>query len=182
MSQARSNEPAPLSEAKTQALNGRLRIAPAEESQLALILEFIRKLAQYEKLTDEVAATEEHLQRWLFGPESVAEAIFAYVDESPAAFAIFFPNFSTFLGRPGLYLEDLFVEPAYRGTGIGKALLAHLARLATDRGYGRLEWAVLDWNQPAIDFYRSIGARAMDDWTIFRLTGDALARVGQLAP
>ena len=179
MPQAPSDEPRPLSEAKTQAVNGSLRIAPAHEGEAPTVLAFIRKLAEYEKLADEVLATEECLRIWLFGPHSVAEVILAYLDEVPVGFAIFFPNFSTFLGRPGLYLEDLFVEPAYRGAGIGRAILAYLATLTQERGYGRLEWAVLNWNQPAIDFYKGLGAVPMNDWTTFRLAGDALVRAGE---
>jgi len=139
------------------------------------VLGFIRELAVYEKLEHQVVATDEDLRRWLFGPDAVAEVVLAIEDGAPAGFALFFHNFSTFLGRPGLYLEDLFVREASRGRGIGKALLVHLASLAVARGYGRVEWAVLDWNQPAIEFYRSLGASLLDDWRICRLTGDALA-------
>jgi GNAT superfamily N-acetyltransferase len=152
-----------------------IRIEPATESQAPLILEFIRGLAEYEKLADEVVATEESLRRSLFGPRPDAEVVIAYADEQPAGFALFFHNYSTFLGRRGLYLEDLFVKPAFRGIGIGRALLRHLARLALDRGCGRLEWWVLDWNEPAIRFYEALGARPMSDWTIYRLSGPALA-------
>jgi GNAT superfamily N-acetyltransferase len=159
-----------------------LRIAAATEAEVPVLLAFIRKLAEYEKLADEVEATEEHVRTALFGPNRVAEALLAYLDDEPAAFAVFFHNFSTFLGRPGIYLEDLFVDPPYRGMGIGKALLIELARLARARNCGRLEWAVLDWNESAIEFYRSLGAVPMDDWTIFRLTGDALARLAEQEP
>ncbi len=159
-----------------------LRIAAATEADVPVLLAFIRKLAEYEKLTDQVTATEEHVRAAMFGPGRVAEALLAYLDGEPVAFAVFFHNFSTFLGRPGIYLEDLFVDPPYRGKGIGKALLIELARLARARNCGRLEWAVLDWNDSAIEFYRSLGAVPMDDWTIFRLTGDALARLADQEP
>lgn len=154
-----------------------IRIVPAAEPDLPLILGFIRKLADYEKLSHQVVATEELLRETLFGARRVAEVVFAYLGDEPAGFALFFHNFSTFLGRPGIYLEDLFVERAHRGKGVGKALLTHLARLAVERGCGRFEWAVLDWNQPAIDFYKSLGALPLEDWKLFRLSGDALRRV-----
>jgi GNAT superfamily N-acetyltransferase len=154
-----------------------VRISPAREAQLPLILEFIRKLAEYEKLLDEVVADEETLRESLFGPDSPAKVIFAYVEEQPVGFAVYFHNFSTFAGRAGIYLEDLFVEPAFRGRGIGMALLAYIARVAKERGCARLNWAVLDWNQPAIDFYRRLGAVALEDWTVFRLSGEALDRL-----
>jgi GNAT superfamily N-acetyltransferase len=159
-----------------------LRIVPATEADVPVLLAFIRKLAEYEKLADEVEATEEHVRSALFGPNRVAEALLAFLGGEPVAFAVFFHNFSTFLGRPGIYLEDLFVDPPQRGKGIGKALLVELARLARARNCGRLEWAVLDWNESAIEFYRSLGAVAMEDWTIFRLTGDALARLAEEEP
>ena len=149
-----------------------IRSATAEDT--ALILGFIRDLAAYEKLSHEVTATEEDLRRTLFVENPVAEALLLFEGENPAGFAVFFHNFSTFLGKPGIYLEDLFVRPLYRKKGYGKALLTHLAALAIERGCGRFEWSVLDWNQPSIDFYRSLGARPMEDWTIFRLDGDAL--------
>ncbi len=154
-----------------------LRIAPATESDVAVLLSFICKLAEYEKLADQVEATEEHVRAALFGPGRVAEALLAYLGGEPVAFAVFFHNFSTFLGRPGIYLEDLFVDPPHRGKGVGKALLIELARLARARNCGRLEWAVLDWNESAVEFYRSLGAVPMDEWTIFRVTGHALARL-----
>lgn len=142
---------------------------------MPLILALIRELAEYEKLTHEVVADEEALRRNLFGEgRRGAEAVIAEQSGEPAGFALFFHNFSTFLGKPGLYLEDLFVRPQFRGWGVGKALLAHLAALAKERGCGRLEWWVLDWNEPAIGFYRSIGAEAMDEWTVYRVTGEAL--------
>ena len=154
-----------------------LRIAPAAERDLPLILDFIRKLAEYEKLSHQVAATEDLLRDALFGSRPVAEVLIAYWNDAPVGFALFFHNFSTFLGRKGIYLEDLFVDPSHRGKGIGKALLIHLAKLAKERNCGRFEWAVLDWNQTAIDFYKALGALPLDDWTLFRLTGDALDRL-----
>lgn len=154
-----------------------LRIAPASAADVPLILSFIQKLAEYEKLSHEVVATEAGLRAWLFGDKPMAEVLMAYWDEQPAGFALFFHNFSTFLGRPGIYLEDLFVEPAYRRNGIGKAMFRELARIAKKRGCGRLNWAVLDWNQPSIDFYKSLGAVALDDWTVFRLAGEPLERM-----
>ncbi|HEX8431565.1 MAG TPA: GNAT family N-acetyltransferase [Longimicrobium sp.] len=157
-----------------------LRIRPALPADVPLILHFIRRLAEYERLAHEVVATEEILRDSLFGARPAAEVVIAEWEGAPAGFALFFHNFSTFLGRPGLYLEDLFVEPEQRGRGIGRALLGHLARVATERGCGRLEWSVLDWNRDAIRFYRSLGAEAMDDWTVYRVTGDALAALAAL--
>ena len=139
----------------------------------AIILRFIRELAAYELMENEVVATEELLGEWLFDKRA-AEVLFAVADDQEVGFALFFPNFSTFLGRAGLYLEDLFVLPDYRGRGIGAALLRELARIAVDRGYGRFEWACLDWNKPSIDFYLSLGAEPMSDWTGYRLSGDTL--------
>jgi GNAT superfamily N-acetyltransferase len=150
------------------------QIRPATAADVALILEFIRDLAVYEKLLPEVEATEERLRATLFGPQPAAECILAFAAGAPAGFAVYFTNYSTFLAKPGLYLEDLFVKPAFRGHGIGKALLLHLAKLANVRGYGRMEWSVLDWNQPAIEFYEALGARRMKEWQICRLTGAAL--------
>ena len=158
------------------------QIRPATPADLPLILGFIRGLATYEKLLHEVEATEAKLGATLFGPRPAAECLLAFAGEgTPAGFAIFFTNYSTFLARPGLYLEDLFVSPEFRGRGIGKALLLHLARLANQRGCGRMEWSVLDWNQPAIEFYESIGAERKSDWTICRLTGPALAQYAPTA-
>lgn len=148
----------------------------AERRDVPLILRYIRELARYEKLEEEVVATEEILEEWLFDKEK-AEVIFAVADGREVGFALFFHNFSTFLGRAGLYLEDLYVEPAYRGQGIGTALLKELARIAVARGCGRLEWWCLDWNQPSIEFYRALGAEAMDDWTVYRLSGETLAKL-----
>ena len=159
---------------KTQMLN----IRAAERGDTALILELIRGLAEYEKLSHEVVATPELLEKWLFGERPVAEVLIAEWEGLPRGFALFFHNFSTFLGRPGFYLEDLYVQPEFRGRGIGKALLLRLARLAVERGYGRVEWSVLDWNEPAIQFYKSLGAKPMDEWTVFRLTGDGLTAAG----
>jgi len=149
----------------------------AEPADAALILGFIKELAEYEKLSHEVTATEEVLQETLFGHRRVAEVIVGEYHGEAVGFALFFHNFSTFLGRPGIYLEDLFVKPQMRGRGFGKALLAYLARLAVARKCGRVEWAVLDWNAPAIRFYRKLGAVTMDDWTVHRLTGAALHRL-----
>jgi len=149
-----------------------LRFATAADT--SIILEMIRELAEYERLADEVVADEAGLHRSLFGERPHAEVLIAEVNGEPVGFALFFHNFSTFLGRPGIYLEDLFVRPSARDRGIGAALLARLARLAVERGCGRLEWSVLDWNEPAIGFYRKLGAVAMEEWTAFRLTGDAL--------
>ena len=147
---------------------------------MPLILELIRGLAEYERMSDQVVATEVGLREALFGAQPSAEVIVAYADDRPAGFALFFHNFSTFLGRRGLYLEDLFVIPEFRRLGIGRRLLTELARIAVARGCGRFEWSVLDWNTPAIEFYKRLGARPLDDWTIFRVTGDALTRLGDV--
>src|SRR5262249_37998601 len=149
-------------------------IREATEADVPLILQFIRDLAEYERLADRVVANEEKLRRTLFGSPRFAEVLIAEENGAPAGFALFFHNYSTFLAQPGIYLEDLFVRQEMRGRGIGKALLARLARIARDRGCGRVEWAVLDWNEPSIGFYRSIGAMSLDDWLIMRLTGEAL--------
>ena len=146
----------------------------ATENDTPLILEFIKKLAIYEKLKDQVSANTELLKKTLFGNRKVAEVILAEFNNKPVAFSLFFHNFSTFLGQPGLYIEDLFVEEDMRGKGIGKEILAFLARLAIERGCGRMEWWVLDWNTPAINFYRKMGAQAMDEWTVYRLDGKEL--------
>lgn len=154
-------------------------IRPATAADIPLILQFIRDLATYEKLAAEVEATEAGLERTLFptdGTPPAAHCIVAFADGVPAGFALYFFNYSTFLARPGLYLEDLFVPEKFRGQGIGKALLLHLAQIANARGCGRMEWAVLDWNQPAIEFYESLGARRMLDWQVCRLTGAALTQ------
>lgn len=152
-------------------------IRSATEADVPLILQFIRDLAVYEKLEHRVIASEESLRRTLFGNPRFAEVVFAEVDGKEAGFALFFHNYSTFLGQPGIYLEDLFVKPEMRGRGIGKSLLAYLARLARERGCGRVEWAVLDWNTPSINFYKSLGAVPLSDWIVFRLTGEALERL-----
>lgn len=154
-----------------------ITIRPAARSETSLVLGFIRELARYERLEHEVSASEAELSAALFGDRRYAEVIFAESGGMPVGFALFFHNFSTFKGRPGIYLEDLFVRPEARGRGIGKALLAHLARLAVERRCARLEWAVLDWNEPSIRFYRNLGAVSMDEWRIFRLTGPALEQL-----
>jgi GNAT superfamily N-acetyltransferase len=149
-------------------------LRPATRDDVPVIAELIRGLARFEKLEQEVVMTEELLAAGLFGDRPYAEVVLAEDDGRPVGFALFFHNFSTFLGRPGIYLEDLFVLPQHRGSGIGRLLLAHLARLAVERGCGRLEWAVLDWNRDAIQFYERLGARPNSDWTVYRLTGEAL--------
>lgn len=150
----------------------------AERKDTAEILSFIKCLADYEKMLDEVVADEETLEYWLFDQKK-AEVIFAVEGGEKVGFALFFHNFSTFLGRAGIYLEDLFVKPQHRGKGYGKALLTELARIAVERGCGRLEWWCLDWNQPSIDFYKSMGAVPMDEWTVFRITGETLQNLGK---
>ena len=154
-----------------------VRIVPATEKDTPVILSLIKGLADYERLAHEVEATAEGIHESLFGDWPAAEVVLAYVGSDVAGFALFFHNFSTFLGRPGIYLEDLFVRPEARGQGVGRRLLAELAKLARERDCGRLEWAVLDWNEPAIAFYRKLGAVPMDEWTVFRLTGSALDKV-----
>ncbi len=154
-------------------------IRAARPADVPLVLAFIRELAAYERLAEQVVATEAHLAAGLFGPRPYAEVLLGCLEGEPVGFALFFHNFSTFLGKPGIYLEDLFVRPAARGAGVGRHLLAHLARLALERGCGRLDWAVLDWNEPSIGFYRSLGAATLDDWTTFRLSGEALARLAR---
>ena len=149
------------------------RFATAED--VPVVLALIRELAEYERMSDLVVASEDLLRESLFGNRRAAEVLIAEERGEPLAFALFFHNFSTFLGRPGIYLEDIYVRPAARGRGIGKALLERLARIAVERDCGRMEWSVLDWNEPAIGFYRRLGAVAMDEWTVFRLTGDAIA-------
>jgi GNAT superfamily N-acetyltransferase len=156
------------------------RIEPARERDVPLILRLIKGLADYEKLADEVQATEESLRETLFGPHPAAEVVIAYAADEPAGFALFFHNYSTFLGKRGLYLEDLFVVPEWRGRGAGRALLTHLAKIAADRDCGRFEWAVLDWNEPAIGFYKSLGAQPMHEWTVFRVAGDGLVTLATL--
>jgi len=153
-------------------------IRQAEQSDVGTILQFIKELAGYENMLDQVVATEELLTEWLFEKRK-AEVLIAMADGKPVGFALYFHNFSTFLGRAGIYLEDLYVRPDHRGKGYGKALLKRLAKITVERGCGRLEWSCLDWNKPSIDFYRSLGAVPMDDWTIYRVTGDTLIRLAQ---
>lgn len=155
-------------------------IRPAAPTDVALILAFVQELAEYERLSHLVTATEQTLRDSLFGPHPGAEVLLAFEREAPAGFAVFFHNFSTFLGRRGLWLEDLYVKPEFRGQGYGRKLLLHVGRIAHERGCGRLEWAVLDWNTPAIEFYKSLGAVPLDDWTIFRVTGESLARLASI--
>ena len=156
-----------------------MNLRPAAPADVPLILEFIRALADYEKLSHEVEATEAGLAGTLFPGEGspAAECLLAFEGEEAAGFAIYFITYSTFLARPGLYLEDIFVKPALRGRGLGRAMILHLARLANERGCGRMEWSVLDWNEPAIRFYESLGARRMQEWTTCRLSGEALTRL-----
>ena len=154
-------------------------IREARETDVTTILQLIRELAEYERLLHEVVATEERLRENLFGPRRHAEVLVAEVEGAVAGFALFFHNYSTFLGRPGIYLEDLFVRPEYRRQGIGTAFFRRLAQIAVERGCGRFEWAVLNWNEPALKFYRSLGAVPMSDWTVQRVTGEALVRLAQ---
>ena len=149
------------------------RIEQATERDVPLILKLITDLAEYEKLAHAVVATETTLRESLF-EKRAAEAVIGYADDEPVGFALFFQTFSTFRGVPGMYLEDIFVEPRWRGRGFGRALLAHLARIAIERGYARVEWSVLDWNEPSIGFYKKLGARPLDEWTMFRLTGESI--------
>jgi GNAT superfamily N-acetyltransferase len=153
------------------------QIRSATESDIPIVLSFIKKLARYERLSHEVVATEELLRETLFGNRQTAEVAIGYLGTQPVGFVLFFHNYSTFLGKPGLYIEDLFVDEEYRRRGCGRALLLHVARLAKERDCGRLEWAVLDWNQPAIDFYKKLGALPMSEWTVFRITGKRLAEL-----
>ena len=157
------------------------QICPAREEDVPVILQLIRDLAAYERAPHEVTATEEQLVDVLFGKRPAAEVLLAFEGKSPVGFAVYFYNFSTWLGRPGLYLEDLFVTPAKRGKGYGRALLVELAKIAGDRGCGRMEWAVLNWNEPAIKFYRALGAKPMDEWTVFRLTPEEIAKLASAA-
>ena len=154
-------------------------IRPARVEDVPVILGLIRELATYERAPNEVTATEEQLVDVLFGEKPAAEVLLAFENDTAAGFAVFFYNFSTWLGRPGLYLEDLFVKPEKRGKGYGRALLMHLAKIAYERGCGRMEWAVLDWNDPAIKFYHALGAKPLEEWTVFRLTRDGIARLAQ---
>src|SRR5437773_7258819 len=155
------------------------QIRPARVEDVPVILQLIRDLATYERAPDEVSATEEQLVDVLFGERRAAEVLLVFEGESPVGFAVYFYNFSTWLGRPGLYLEDLFVKPEKRGKGYGRALLVELAKIARDRGCGRMEWAVLNWNEPAIKFYQTLGAMPLDEWTVYRLTRDGIARLAE---
>lgn len=151
-------------------------IRPAAENDVDKILFFINGIAEYEKMTDEVVVTQSELKEWLFD-KKIAEVLFAVEDGKEVGFALFFPNYSTFVGRGGLYLEDLFIMPEYRGKGYGKALFKRLAQIAVERNYGRIEWRCLNWNEPSIEFYYSLGAIGLDEWTTFRLAGDAIPRL-----
>jgi GNAT superfamily N-acetyltransferase len=157
------------------------QIRSARVDDVAIILQLIRDLATYERAPEEVVATEAQLVDVLFGERPAAEVLLAFEKEAPVGFALYFYNFSTWLGRPGLYLEDLFVKPEKRGKGYGRALLVELAKIASDRGCGRMEWAVLDWNEPAIKFYRTLGATPMHEWTVFRLTREEIAKLAKAA-
>ena len=159
--------------------NAAFKIRPATPADLPVILQLIRDLADYERAPNDVVATEAGLREVLFGPRPSAEVVLAFSGEVPVGFAVYFFNFSTWLGRPGLYLEDLFVRPEFRGHGFGRALLIHLAGIARQRDCGRMEWAVLDWNEPAIQFYRKLGATPMHEWTVFRLTRAEIARLAE---
>jgi GNAT superfamily N-acetyltransferase len=154
-------------------------IKPATVEDVPQILTFIKGLAEYEKLAHEVVATEEILRETLFGTKPYAEVVIGYYQNRPVCFALFFHNFSTFLGRPGIYLEDLFVQPEFRGKGFGRKMLSYLATLTKERNGGRLEWSVLDWNEPAIRFYKSLAAKPLDEWTMFRVTGEALDQLAE---
>ena len=163
-------------------MESQIQISSATEADVPLVLSLIRGLAEYEKLSDMVVTTEDALRRTLFGKRAFAEVLIARAGGEPAGFALFFHNYSTFLAKPGIYLEDLFVLPDYRRRGVGLALLRRVAQLADERGCGRVEWAVLDWNQPAIDFYTKLGARPLHEWRLFRLTGDAIGRLARGEP
>ncbi|HJX97275.1 MAG TPA: GNAT family N-acetyltransferase [Chthoniobacterales bacterium] len=154
-------------------------IRPATVADVSIILELIRALAEYERAPNDVVATEQILQETLFGKKPAAEVLLLFENEIAAGFALFFHNFSTWIGQPGLYLEDLFVRPEHRGKGYGRALLIELAKIARERNCGRMEWAVLDWNEPAIQFYHKLGAKPMDEWTVFRLTRDEIAKLAE---
>jgi GNAT superfamily N-acetyltransferase len=160
-------------------MNGDFAIRDAVVADIPIILHLIRDLAAYERAPDEVVANEEGLRNVLFGHEPCAKVVLGFCDDEPVGFAVYFFNFSTWLGRPGLYLEDLFIKPEARGRGYGRALLVHLAQIARKRGCGRMEWAVLDWNEPAIQFYKKIGAAPNEEWTVFRLTTDGIVRLAE---
>ncbi len=160
-------------------MNQTFQIKPATRAEVPLILQLIRELADYERAPDDAVATEAQLDKVLFGENPSAEVILAREGAEPVGFAVYFFNFSTWLGQPGLYLEDLFVRPAHRGKGYGRLLLARLAQIARERDCGRMEWAVLEWNEPAIQFYKKLGAKPMEDWTVFRLTSDGIAGLAE---
>ena len=155
-------------------------IRKAGKEDIPLVYEFIYKLAEYERLTHEVVATIEDLEKYIFGDEKVAEVVIGYYNEEPVGFALYFYNFSTFLGKPGIYLEDLYILEEYRGKGFGKILFTYLAKLALEKDCGRLEWAVLDWNEPSIEFYKSLGANSLNEWIVNRLNGKALADLAEM--
>lgn len=157
-----------------------IKLRIAEEKDVAVILNFIKELAEYEKLSHEVNANEDRLRKTLFGDKKFAEVIIAEYKNEPAGFALFFHNYSTFLGKPGIYLEDLFVKTDLRGKGIGKILLTYLGKLALERNCGRIEWAVLDWNEPSINFYKNLGAKPMDEWTVFRVAGGSIKNLAEM--
>ena len=161
-----------------QSLNEQFKIRPAKESDVKIILQFIKGLGEYEKLSHEVVATEEKLRKTLF-KQKMAEVIIGEYGGEPVGFALFFHNYSTFLGQAGIYLEDLFIIPEMRGKGFGKTMLKHLAKLAVERECGRLEWACLDWNEPSICFYKGLGAKALDDWTVYRVAGETLQEMAK---
>jgi GNAT superfamily N-acetyltransferase len=158
-------------------MSDNVRIVAATEKDTPIVLHMIRGLAEYERLSDRVTATEAGLREQLFGPKAAAEVCLLYVGEEPVGFAVFFPNFSTFAGRPGIYLEDLFIEPTWRGRGFGRQLLAHVARIGAERGCHSMKWAVLPWNEPAIDFYRRLGAHKVTEWDTFELEGEAFQQL-----
>lgn len=162
-----------------QSLNEQFKIRPAEEADVKLILQFIKGLGEYEKLSHEVVATEQKLRKTLF-KQKMAEVIIGEYGGEPVGFALFFHNYSTFLGQAGIYLEDLFIIPEMRGKGFGKTMLKHLAKLAVERDCGRLEWACLDWNEPSICFYKGLGAKALEDWTVYRVTGETLLKLADV--
>ncbi len=160
-------------------MNENFSIRSGSDADVPLILRLIRELADYERAPRDAVATEDQLREVLYGANPAAEVLLAFANEEPIGFAVYFFNFSTWLGRPGLYLEDLFVRPQVRGHGYGRALLQRLAQLAQDRGCGRMEWAVLNWNEPAIQFYNKLGAKPMDDWTVYRLTSEGIAKLAE---
>ncbi|MCX6152088.1 MAG: GNAT family N-acetyltransferase [Ignavibacteriales bacterium] len=164
---------------ETENQSSKLKIVSARKEDVTIVISFIKQLAEYEKLSNDVTATEELLTKTLFSPGSVAKVLLAYYDDAPAGFAIYFFNFSTFVGKPGLYLEDVFVKPHLRGKGIGKAILVHLAKIAIEKDCGRFEWSVLNWNKPSIEFYKNLGAKPLEEWKVFRLDGKALEKLSK---